>query len=742
MLRFSVLLFSVLTAFSLSAALGPGAETPITPPAYAALPGSQMTLTSATDGTDFLALWREETPGREGVYATIVSETSAKRPLVPQPIFRAAPNEAVGVSAVWTGNSYLVLLSRYYKPNFLVRLNRDGEPISPLQRIDLGTQVGFTTLAWNGSRVLLVWRSLSGTRAMLLDGEGNIVRTGIALPDEIRYFTQGVAADSFIVAWPHEIVPQEGSTLPLTVVRALRISAEGDVSAPVELMPQQRAADVGVASASNGSEVGVIVATRVSADTVIRRYTIDAALTIDAEPPLALPPYVNSITMVATPRGFVVSFLGINNETLTTVAFGSTTFRTIALPFSPGYGLFTVTNGRTVLAFWGTYPARAAAFDASLTRLTSDIFPIPTAPVRQEKPVVASAGNTGAIAWYEFGALKMLRFDHTGTALDSQPIVIAENADSYYRHALVFTGQLWLIAWPDQAHAVNVQRISSEGVLLGEPLTLDIPYGDLALASNGNVTALVASSVENRPGIRLVRFSPAGERLDPSPILLTEERSTGDPVIASNGEEFLVVWRWSRGYSPRVYGKRLDASGNPIETEPIVIANAPDSSQWGAQVASRGSDFIVAYVKSGLIEIYDPPLPDAPRPEPERVFAKRVLRTGVLADTTSEQDGTFIGLGTTPAITADGNRYVVTYRKKDDDAMTLFAAPLDGAGAPLSAPRLLVRAESYLPEHGITSIGNSLWTTYGRVVPELANVQRVFLREVTEQESRRRGSRN
>lgn len=737
------LLLLLAIAVPLSAALGSGPEVPVTTPVTAPLPGTQATLAVATDGTDFLALWRDDTPARDGIYATIVTETGARRPAAPLPLLRGLAG--VGVHAVWTGSSYLVALQRYLQPALVLTLSRDGQLLSGPRPVDLSD--GIYLLAWNGSRALAILRGEAGTTAALLDAEGNVVRAGIAVTGRANDVALTTAGNAFIAVWTEIVEPQNGSVPPKTRARAARISAQGDVSAPVQLLaPVNTYANVD--ATSNGAEAGVVVETSTAGTVVLHRYTIDASLAVDAEAVQTLEPWVTSnVEVVATSRGFVASWFGTNNEKLSALAFDAMTPTAIELPFAPGSGLNLESNGRAIVAFWGVYPARAAAFDAGLTRLTSAIFPVPAAPVRQDVPVVASAGSTGVVVWNEFGTLKLRRVDGDGHALDAQPVVVATDIatpiDVYYRPVVAFTGKVWLVAYVrNNGGGVQVQRVSPAGALVGEPIATGIVTGQLALASNGVVAALIGALGQNRQGLSLVRFSADGDRLDATPIVLRDERSTDHPSIASNGDGFLAVWNHSAGYTPHLYGKRLDATGHPIEAEPIAIATGPGFSHSWAQVASNGEDYLVAFVRFGEIEIYDPPI-DVPHPEPERVFAKRVLDTGVLADTTADQDGTEIGLGTNPALTVDDSRYVATFTRRDADTLWLYAVPLHPYGEPLAPPRLIVRADSHAQEHSIASIGGSLLTAYSRVVPELTSVQRVFLREVTEQQTtRRRGSRN
>lgn len=722
--RRAVALAALLLSVPLYAALSPGAEVPVSAPVYGVPVVSNETREVATDGTDFLAIWRDETPGRNGLYATIVGENREARPssllsILPEPI---------GVYAVWTGSHYLVALTPYLQPSTVLHLNRDGEIIAPARVIDIGV----AELAWNGERALAIVNDGDVRTAALLDAEGNVIRAGIPLPEGIWTPRVEAANDAFILVWIESL----SLTPHAERARAVRISAAGDVSAPVELLgPLGPYIDVDIAS--DGEKVGVVLHTGGSFDNVIRRYTIDDALHVDAGAPLALENFVDSnVAVVATPRGFVAAYMRLNNEALRTVAFGSTNVGTIDLAQSPGSWLRLLSNGEMVMGFWSFYPPRAMPFDASLTRKTDDAKPIPIAPVRQDAPLLASAGETGLVTWNEYGTLNAQIIDG-----DGRPLVTRSIATGALTRAAVFTGQVWLIAYAQES-GIKVQRMSPAGELLGDPLRLNIPRGELALASNGSVAVLIVADAFRGNYLRLVRFSPNGERLDTTPLTLTEERAAEHPEIAANDDGFLVIWSKRRGYSPRVVGKRLDASGNPMDAEPFDIATGEGYAHTSAKVASDGTDYVVTYVQIGAFEIRDPPSPDDPRPAPARVFTKRVLATGVVADGTANQEGSLIGFGTNPAIIHDGERYVLTHTKQVAETLWLFVSTLDVKGAPLSVPRQLVRAESYTHEHGLAEIGGVLWTAYSRVVAELEGVQRVFLRDLTEQTARRRGSRN
>ncbi len=80
------------------------------------------------------------------------------------------------------------------------------------------------------------------------------------------------------------------------------------------------------------------------------------------------------------------------------------------------------------------------------------------------------------------------------------------------------------------------------------------------------------------------------------PIVLTRN-SQIQPEIASNGEDFLVVWdddRNEAGGASDVLGVRLDLEGDPLDLEALAIGAGP-SPQVFAGVASDGTDYLVVW---------------------------------------------------------------------------------------------------------------------------------------------------
>src|SRR5688572_20546228 len=74
--------------------------------------------------------------------------------------------------------------------------------------------------------------------------------------------------------------------------------------------------------------------------------------------------------------------------------------------------------------------------------------------------------------------------------------------------------------------------------------------------------------------------------IEPAPFL----RNT--PRVASDGDDFLVVWNDIRGFSREVRGTRVRDDGTVLDPASIVIAGGNGQS---LSVASNGRNYVVAY---------------------------------------------------------------------------------------------------------------------------------------------------
>jgi hypothetical protein len=383
-------------------------------------------------------------------------------------------------------------------------------------------------------------------------------------------------------------------------------------------------------------------------------------------------------------------------------------------------------------------------FDAAVTRSRSGVVDIAAGGVRQSLPSMAASSDATLVVWaedngYNRADVMVRRFDREGNAL-GQPLRIATNAWSSGNTAVAFTGRGWLVAWMAGTNAmdmhIHVRPLALDGTpLYGDPLDAG-PGWYPALGSNGKVT-LLGMNTEGNKAMAVLRFSPDGERLDPQPAIVFNDRGLS-PAIATNGRELLMVWE----SAPRTYpnpfgilGVRFDESGTLLDTTPIRIATT-DLQESAPHVASDGTDFLVVYARTFFV--YDAFIPFTPT-----LHAKRLLRTGVLADATAEDSGPYLGTGGSPHVAPLGAGYAVMFvRSRDAGAdawpVSFYAMRVDPRGEVVEGARTLPNGESYSPQHALVSNGDTVLLAYPRVEPSLANAQRIYLRTIGESEAPRR----
>lgn len=736
-------LFSLTLSLSAHAALVPGPERAIQPGTLSGVWGQPVSV--VTDGTDFLTLWRDYRPGRRGVYATVVNEEGASRPLAPRPILLGEGY----AGAVWTGSSYLVLATSG-AGTVVAHLDRDAQILGESQPLASDkTFVG--GLAWNGHVALAILGDANGNRTLtFLDAAGNVVRPvkemGLAYTAAIA-----TAGDAFIVTWAELLESTPDTTgPPVMTAHTMRISASGDAGPAIELVPPTRTW-LGVAAASGSRDAGVIVvADDASPTRTLSRFTIDGTTSaIEADPVFTLDALSASVGVVPTPAGFAVFYLYYDQAShvqLGRISFGSNVRRPVAIAVRGlSYGAAIATNGRTSLLVLEDSPIAAARFDAALTMQTGAFMPVAASISQQTTPVIRAGGENALYVWTDAGALKAALFDRDGNALSAAVTLTSNPADA--KAAAVFTGSVWLVAWQETSYVdshVLVRRLSPSGALL-DATPIDAGEGDEpALASNGSIAVLATAGTRNKTGIVLHRFSAEGALLDATTNAAFVDRAYR-PAIATNGSEFLLTWTQNPAYPGPygVFGRRLTATGIPIEAAPIAIARNVGSMHDLATIASNGEDYVIAY-----LEYIPPPRTSMYEPEtpPSHVFTKRLLGSGVLAASTADQEGNLAGEGTDPAIAASGEGFVVTFAKVNDTyaetlPLTLLATRTDAHGAALAQPHVVLRATTGSQGYSLAVAGGTPRIAYSRLSAEDVLAQRVFTRPLLDDAARRRASR-
>jgi hypothetical protein len=231
----------------------------------------------------------------------------------------------------------------------------------------------------------------------------------------------------------------------------------------------------------------------------------------------------------------------------------------------------------------------------------------------QVYPSVASNGSSFFVVWGEEDLVDPRRWYLTvvgaridasdGTILDPTGITIAESVEYYRGQSVASDGDDYFVVWDADldANGIYGTRISGQdgSVLDPDYICVNSDEGFAPnIASNGDVylvTWLIGCcNPWQAEGVR-IRASD-GVLLDQESIQIFQDfhLEPGSRYVASNGEDFLVVW----SYLWEILGVRIRGSdGVVLDTENIVVGEA--DTEWSIPaVTSDGDGYLVTWLNS------------------------------------------------------------------------------------------------------------------------------------------------
>jgi len=169
------------------------------------------------------------------------------------------------------------------------------------------------------------------------------------------------------------------------------------------------------------------------------------------------------------------------------------------------------------------------------------------------------------------------------------------------------------------------------------------------------------------------------------------------PVIAAGGNMMLAVWSDKRSYpagapfyefetAHDIYGMRLDASGNPIDTVSFVITQEA-ASQDNPQVVWNGTNWLV------LFESYD--LSGTGFYYQKSLEGVRVSPTGQVLDAKPIKIRGVSPVGLAWAAASDGTDWVVVFQTSDSSS-AVEVLRITGAGVVQQPPKTIIPSTYYL----------------------------------------------
>jgi hypothetical protein len=158
-------------------------------------------------------------------------------------------------------------------------------------------------------------------------------------------------------------------------------------------------------------------------------------------------------------------------------------------------------------------------------------------------------------------------------------------------------------------------RISTDSTLAPAPNTQEKP----AIASNGDIYLAVWHDWRNQycgtftdGDIYATRVDASGNILDPEGILVCNAQNNQLlPAVASDGQDFLVVWLDARNPIPNfdewdIYGARISAQGTVLDNNGFLIEDKPNVLASAAypplRIARSDSNYMIVWEQKGAFD--------------------------------------------------------------------------------------------------------------------------------------------
>jgi hypothetical protein len=644
----------------------------------------------ASDGQNFLVVWETF----DGIFGRRVSQQGVLLDPAPIPLSSGSQRER-GPAVAFDGTNYLVIWtgniegSATFGDIYGTRVSPAGVVLDP-DELAISTAVPeqvSADLAFNGTNYLVAWESYDGveqhivatlvtTAGTALDPDGFPVATSSP-----QLFSPAVAAldTSFLVVWDDFSAHDVSGT---------RVDAAGTVLDPTGIPIGTTADDEFGRPAVASDGVHVLVLFLVDFESLtLRAVRVDASGTVLDVPAIPVP---------GVESGPAVAFDGDNHFVVgrdRNSVRGTRMTQAGAVLDPAGIAIATAANSQTGidLAFdgsnhltvWfddrvsgsgrGLYGARVGP-DGQILDGTG--FPIATGAPESNDPVDASVAFDGTnylVTWAEEErhVIRAARVTGDGTVLD-RFVVAGPTPDRLFLPAVAFGDGVFLVAWlreqpisesPSDVHAA---RVSPAGEVLDPaPLILAEGYaGEPDIAFGDTDFLVVWADGRNFPerNVFATRVTPAGTVLTPTGFPLSAgERWKFSPRVAWNGDRYLVVWTDVDGFNEAtsdIGGTRVDGSGAVLDPAGIPISTAPGQQQV-PEVAANGW-FLVTWTDRRRGELFDSDL-----------FATRVDPTGTVAQPDGlevvHSRGANSDVGAPVAAAAQNGTFAVAYERRVPD---------------------------------------------------------------------------
>lgn len=224
-----------------------------------------------------------------------------------------------------------------------------------------------------------------------------------------------------------------------------------------------------------------------------------------------------------------------------------------------------------------------------------------------------------------------------------------------FKHIIPFLMALLFLATPNTFLAQGAQwPWSFDGLNFQISKNLEDHFSP-AIASNGHLYLVVwYKKTLNGFDIYGTRINEVGSILDGEGIPICT--ASGDqifPVVASDGENFFVVWQDKRsGKRWDIYGAKVTTNGQVLDINGIPIAEGNLSyNQISPALSFDGKNFIIVWQGKRTQKIWN-------------IYFKRVSKNGDILELKPVQLSPFLNDQASPAVEFDGKNYMIVWQDK------------------------------------------------------------------------------
>ncbi|HUR80005.1 MAG TPA: hypothetical protein VM733_04525 [Thermoanaerobaculia bacterium] len=265
------------------------------------------------------------------------------------------------------------------------------------------------------------------------------------------------------------------------------------------------------------------------------------------------------------------------------------------------------TNGREVLTTWthshrgeDRYDIAARVFRGSqLVAVTQPLLLARSANAQRDVQIADGGGTTLAV-WREAdNSTWMTRLGAGGRGTRLSTLAV------YTAPRVAFDGTRFVVAWADW-RTINLRWVDpASGNVVASQTIVEENTGPLALAATGDGAYAAWIDIEWR--VRLARVTTGGAS-DVITVSEAEESFlNGNPALSWNGSALLVAWTEDLylNFDPpstipqRVFAARVTPSLNVIDTAPLLVGDEPKIAAGTPVIASNGNDWLVAWDGGG-----------------------------------------------------------------------------------------------------------------------------------------------